>query len=279
MGAGSWNESEDQILRKEFARQGTENTSCTTRWDAIARCLPGRTSRDVRKRWVNVLENQFNKGAWTKSEDDRLRIAVQLHGTRWVNVAKDVGTRSADQCSKRWNQHLDPALVHSQWTQDKAVLASISDAPPCCQNAVTCSQDTAIPLGIMTPLSDTRLWNLRSVPWTPEVSETMEDYTIPGVGSPSSNFFSSQLDILGLSLPSDTTLNYSTVFDPGTIQEAQDTSSPGDEDPSHAGPSSLASSPQEVSLVIQNPDENLITRMVHELVTAKVDFKVVQGST
>jgi hypothetical protein len=73
-----------------------ENTSCTTRWDAIASCLPGRTSRDVRKRWINVLENQFNKGAWTKSEDDRLRIAVQLHGTRWVNVAKDVGTRSAD---------------------------------------------------------------------------------------------------------------------------------------------------------------------------------------
>lgn len=73
-----------------------ENTSCTTRWDAIASCLPGRTSRDVRKRWVNVLENQFNKGAWTKSEDGRLRLAVQLHGTRWVNVAKDVGTRSAD---------------------------------------------------------------------------------------------------------------------------------------------------------------------------------------
>lgn len=75
-----------------------ENTSCTTRWDAIASCLPGRSSRDVRKRWVNVLENQFNKGAWTKSEDDRLRTAVQLHGTRWVNVAKDIGTRSAD----RW---------------------------------------------------------------------------------------------------------------------------------------------------------------------------------
>lgn len=155
MGAGSWTESEDQILRREHSRQCigrdylrnsaaasnepdlcAENTSSTTRWDAIAHHLPGRTSRDVRKRWVNVLQNQFNKGAWSKSEDDRLRIAVQLYGTRWVNVAKDVGTRSADrgflasvhgsaelivslECSKRWNQHLDPAIVHSQWTQDK----------------------------------------------------------------------------------------------------------------------------------------------------------------
>lgn len=155
MGAGPWTESEDQILRREYARQCigrdylrnyaaasnapdplAENTSSTIRWDTIAHYLPGRTSRDVRKRWVNVLQNQFNKGAWTKGEDDRLRIAVQLYGTRWVTVAKDVGTRSADreylasvhgstelivslECSKRWNQHLDPALVHSQWTEDK----------------------------------------------------------------------------------------------------------------------------------------------------------------
>ncbi|KAJ5910785.1 uncharacterized protein N7473_000088 [Penicillium subrubescens] len=279
MGAGSWTESEDQILRREYARQGAENTSCTTRWDAIASCLPGRTSRDVRKRWINVLENQFNKGAWTKSEDDRLRIAVQLHGTRWVNVAKDVGTRSADQCSKRWNQHLDPALVPSQWTQDKAVLASISDAPPCCQNEASGSQNTTVPLGIMTPLSDTSLWNLQSVPWTPAFPETIEDYTITGVGSPTSDFFSSQLDVLHYSLPSDMTINYSALLDSGTIQEARDTFSLVDGDLSPLDPSSSASSAQEVSLVIQNPDQNLITRMVNELVTAKVDFKVVQGST
>jgi energy-coupling factor transporter ATP-binding protein EcfA2 len=69
------------------------------------------------------------------------------------------------------------------------------------------------------------------------------------------------------------------LFDPGTIQEARDTFSLVDRDPSPVDPSSSASSAQEVSLVIQNPDENLITRMIHELVTAKVDFKVVQGST
>lgn len=48
----------------------------------------------------------------------------------------------------------------------------------------------------MTPLSDTSLWNLQSVPWTPALPETMEDYTITGVGSPTSDFFSSQLDVL-----------------------------------------------------------------------------------
>jgi hypothetical protein len=59
-----------------------------------------------------------------------------------VDVAKHVGSRSADrgflvsvdgrteltanlECSKRWNQHLDPALVHSQWTQDEVRLLSL----------------------------------------------------------------------------------------------------------------------------------------------------------
>lgn len=49
----------------------------------------------------------------------------------------------------------------------------------------------------MTPLSDTSLWNPQSVPWIPPaLPETMEDYTIAGVRSPTSDFFSSQLDVL-----------------------------------------------------------------------------------
>jgi energy-coupling factor transporter ATP-binding protein EcfA2 len=75
------------------------------------------------------------------------------------------------------------------------------------------------------------------------------------------------------------TINYSALLDSGTIQEARDTFSLVDGDLSPLDPSSSASSAQEVSLVIQNPDQNLITRKVNELVTAKVDFKVVQGST
>jgi hypothetical protein len=86
--------------------------------------------------------------------------------------------------------------VSRNYERLQAVLASISDAPPCCQNEASGSQNTAVPLGIMTPSSETSLWNLQSVPWTPALPETVEDYTITGVGSPTSDFFSSQLDVL-----------------------------------------------------------------------------------
>ncbi len=59
--------------------------------------------------------NGLNVGTWMPAEDDRLREAVAKHGTRWVVVASEVGTRNGDQCAKRWNENLNPELDHSPW--------------------------------------------------------------------------------------------------------------------------------------------------------------------
>ncbi|KAI5927876.1 hypothetical protein F4810DRAFT_161166 [Camillea tinctor] len=58
----------------------------------------------------------FNTGTWSPAEDGRLREAVAKHGTRWVIVASEVGTRNGDQCSKRWKENLNPDLDHSPWS-------------------------------------------------------------------------------------------------------------------------------------------------------------------
>jgi hypothetical protein len=57
-----------------------------------------------------------NTGTWLPEEDQRLREAILKYGSRWVHVASDVGTRNGDQCMKRWNEKLNPALNHSSWT-------------------------------------------------------------------------------------------------------------------------------------------------------------------
>ena len=51
-------------------------------WQNIAAKLPGRTNKDCRKRWHNVVAGGMNKGHWTDAEDKLLIDAVNTHGKR-----------------------------------------------------------------------------------------------------------------------------------------------------------------------------------------------------
>lgn len=48
---------------------------------------------------------------------------------RWKAVASDVGTRTGDQCWKRWNDSLDPTLKHDPWTEkeDENLLKAVRE--------------------------------------------------------------------------------------------------------------------------------------------------------
>lgn len=110
-----WTPEEDKLLCREVHSQLTEGR--VRDWRSIATKIPGRTNKDCRKRWHNVLSGGLNKGYWTEEEDKLLTHAVQTHGETWTVVADVVKTRSADQCAKRWKQCLDPQLDRSEWTE------------------------------------------------------------------------------------------------------------------------------------------------------------------
>ncbi|KAL2174079.1 Homeodomain-like protein [Thermothelomyces heterothallicus CBS 202.75] len=88
-------------------------------WARVAAKLPGRTNKDCRKRWINKVCGNLKRGAWDEDEDQRLRDAVSKYGQRWTLVASMVGSRSSDQCAKRWQHRLDPRLEHEDWTPEE----------------------------------------------------------------------------------------------------------------------------------------------------------------
>ncbi|KAL8827909.1 MAG: hypothetical protein Q9191_002898 [Dirinaria sp. TL-2023a] len=110
----NWTAREDELLERAVEQAGSDLQSI--QWSTIAANVPGRTNKDCRKRYYYKVSATVNKGTWTKVEDDRLRAAVQKYGLRWTRVAAEVGTRSGDQCSKRWNNTLDPAIDQSPWS-------------------------------------------------------------------------------------------------------------------------------------------------------------------
>ncbi|KAK0556955.1 hypothetical protein OC846_000799 [Tilletia horrida] len=108
-----WTPAEDAKLRAMVHAAGDK----VPRWSEIAKHLQGRNRKDVRKRWSYCLNPTLTKGAWSRQEDTLLRAAVQELGTDdWVHVASRVGSRTGDQCAKRWRDVLDPNIVHDRWT-------------------------------------------------------------------------------------------------------------------------------------------------------------------
>ncbi|CAA9960373.1 Myb DNA-binding domain protein [Pyrenophora teres f. maculata] len=119
-----WSSAEDQKLRDEVEMQLVIDGEVKD-WCRIADSLPGRTNKDCRKRWHNSVAGGLKKGQWSSSEDQLLVRGVEQHGQRWTVVASCVGTRSADQCAKRWQQSLDPNLDRSEWRDvDDTMLVS-----------------------------------------------------------------------------------------------------------------------------------------------------------
>lgn len=70
---------------------------------------------------------QYRKVMWTQEEDDRLRAAVQHHGTKnWNRVAKSMPGRNGKQCRERWAGMLSPELSKEAWTpQEDALLIQL----------------------------------------------------------------------------------------------------------------------------------------------------------
>ncbi|KAF9631053.1 SANT domain DNA binding protein [Lasiodiplodia theobromae] len=112
-----WTPEEDRILLHQISLAASQGKAKD--WTAIAEALPERSNKDCRKRWCNHLIGGLRKGSWEPSEDQRLAIGVKEHGQQWPLVAEEVGTRSADQCAKRWHHSLNPDLDHSKWTQEE----------------------------------------------------------------------------------------------------------------------------------------------------------------
>ncbi|EFQ96808.1 hypothetical protein MGYG_09205 [Nannizzia gypsea CBS 118893] len=76
-----WTQDEDSILiQKLYEQQTYDLPGAPTDWQKIAAVLPGRTNKDCRKRWFNVLSGGLRKGAWSPEEDSYLRDAVRIEG-------------------------------------------------------------------------------------------------------------------------------------------------------------------------------------------------------
>jgi hypothetical protein len=122
---GTWKEDEDIKLKDAVQKHGDKN------WVVIAALVPGRTKKQCRNRWHNVLDLSIRvngcTGTWKEDEDIKLKDAVQKHGDKnWVAIATLVPSRTKMQCRSRWHNALVPGIdgvngCTGTWKEDEDI--------------------------------------------------------------------------------------------------------------------------------------------------------------
>jgi hypothetical protein len=101
---GSWTRHEDEVIRTFVVRNGTKS------WARLSGLLPGRTGKQCRERWFNVLDPTIDHGAWTAAED---RLLIELHqqyGNHWTKIGEFIPRRSHNAIKNRWHSALSKRL-------------------------------------------------------------------------------------------------------------------------------------------------------------------------
>jgi len=99
----SWSQDEDAKLLSLIE-------SCGKRWAEIARLMTGRTGKQVRDRYLNVLTPNINKGTWTQIEDQMIMAMYGQMGPQWCRISEHLDGRTEAQVKNRYYTFLKKSL-------------------------------------------------------------------------------------------------------------------------------------------------------------------------
>ncbi|KAF3769427.1 hypothetical protein M406DRAFT_33586, partial [Cryphonectria parasitica EP155] len=77
---GAWSPEEDRRLSNAVEKYGMN-------WTKVATVVGSRCGDQCSSHWRQVLDPNINFSDWTSEEDERLLMAVRMHGTNWSTIA------------------------------------------------------------------------------------------------------------------------------------------------------------------------------------------------
>ncbi|CAD8141956.1 unnamed protein product [Paramecium pentaurelia] len=94
-----WTNKEDQLLLK-LVQVHKKN------WVQIAKCIPNRTSKQVRERFVNKLNPEINQEPFTKEEDMIIVEGYKSFGSKWCKISKLLQGRPENIIKNRYYSYI-----------------------------------------------------------------------------------------------------------------------------------------------------------------------------
>jgi hypothetical protein len=132
---GPWSSEEDQALQDWVKRAGPSN------WGLCAKGIPGRSGKQCRERWSNVLDPDVKKGNWREDEDKIIFRLYREFGPKWTEMTKYLPERTENSIKNRFYSTIRKAKVKSSDESSNSAMDSLIPAP-----------ETAINLQVVTLL-------------------------------------------------------------------------------------------------------------------------------
>ncbi|KAH9999382.1 hypothetical protein BJV77DRAFT_1064287 [Russula vinacea] len=89
----------------------------------------GRADKFLPKPLVSDSRSVDPSGQLESGEDAQLRLAVDLYGNAWMEVASFIPGRTNEQCRDRWSSRLNPKVPRGKWTaeEDARLLSAVDE--------------------------------------------------------------------------------------------------------------------------------------------------------
>ena len=100
---GPWTKEEDDEILKLIHIHGSN-------WAKISKIIGTRNGKQVRDRYINVLDPLTNKAKFSKAEDEKLIRLYFENGPKWATIAKFMDHRTPDMVKNRFHSSLKKQL-------------------------------------------------------------------------------------------------------------------------------------------------------------------------
>jgi len=100
---GSWKKEEDLRIIDLVNKYGKA-------WSKISKILGTRNGKQIRDRFINVLDPEIRKGKFTDEEDRKLIALYNQNGPKWATIAKYYPNRTADMIKNRFHSSIKKKL-------------------------------------------------------------------------------------------------------------------------------------------------------------------------
>ena len=115
---GSWKKEEDLKIIDLVSKYGKS-------WSKISKLLGTRNGKQIRDRFINVLDPEIRKGKFTEEEDLKLVALFKQYGPKWATIAKYYPNRTADMIKNRFHSSIKKKLTGDAGEKDLNLLKVI----------------------------------------------------------------------------------------------------------------------------------------------------------